>query len=214
VRPDALELTTSGIRMRAAAVEVDSRLRGRFNAENILGVIAAAELLDIDEEHVAAGVASLRGVPGRFEAVDEGQPFAVIVDYAHTPDSLDNVLRAARDMTEGRVLVVFGAGGDRDRGKRPLMGKVASDLADTVVVTSDNPRSEDPLAIIQDVLQGAGTEVEIDLDRRAAIRRAISLASEGDVVVIAGKGHEQGQEVAGETLPFDDRAVAREALRA
>jgi UDP-N-acetylmuramoyl-L-alanyl-D-glutamate--2,6-diaminopimelate ligase len=214
VRPDALELTTSGIRLRAAGMDVESRLRGRFNAENILGVIAAAELLDVEEDGVVAGVAGLEGVPGRFEAVDEGQPFAVIVDYAHTPDSLDNVLRAARAMTEGRVLVVFGAGGDRDRSKRPLMGRVASDLADIVVVTSDNPRSEEPLAIIQDILQGAGTEVEIDPDRRTAISSTIARAAPGDVVVIAGKGHEQGQEVAGEKLPFDDRTVAREALRA
>jgi UDP-N-acetylmuramoyl-L-alanyl-D-glutamate--2,6-diaminopimelate ligase len=156
----------------------------------------------------------LEGVPGRFEAVDEGQPFTVLVDYAHTPDSLDNVLRAAREFAAGRVLVVFGAGGDRDRGKRPLMGRIARELADVVVVTSDNPRSEQPLAIIQDVLQGAGTDVEIDPDRRGAIARALSLAEAGDVVVVAGKGHEQGQEIAGEKHPFDDREVVREALRA
>jgi UDP-N-acetylmuramoyl-L-alanyl-D-glutamate--2,6-diaminopimelate ligase len=152
-------------------------------------------------------------VPGRFEAVDEGQPFAVIVDYSHKPGALQSVLEAARELTDGRVLVVFGAGGDRDRGKRPLMGKVAVDYADVVVVTSDNPRSEEPLAIIEDILQGAGTGVEIDPDRRSAIRRTIDLAEPGDVVVIAGKGHEQGQEVGGEMLPFDDREVAREALR-
>jgi len=213
VRPEAFELGTGGIRLAAGGVEVESRLRGRFNAENILGVIAAAELLDLDPEDVVAGIEALDGVPGRFEAVDEGQPFAVIVDYAHTPDSLGNVLATARELTGGRVLVVFGAGGDRDRGKRPLRGKVPADLADVVVVTSDNPRGEEPLAIIQDVLQGAGTEVEIDPDRRSAIARAVGLAEPGDVVVIAGKGHEQGQEVAGEKLPFDDREVAREALR-
>ena len=154
------------------------------------------------------------GVPGRFETIDEGQPFTVLVDYAHTPDSLDNVLRTARDFADGRVLVVFGAGGDRDRGKRPLMGRVAADLADVVLVTSDNPRSEEPLAIIQDILQGTGMDVEIDPDRRSAIERAVSLAEPGDVVVIAGKGHEQGQEIGAEKLPFDDREVAREALRA
>jgi UDP-N-acetylmuramoyl-L-alanyl-D-glutamate--2,6-diaminopimelate ligase len=159
------------------------------------------------------GIASLPGVPGRFEAVDEGQSFAVVVDYAHTPDSLATVLRAARDLGEGRVIVVFGAGGDRDRGKRPLMGKVAADLADLAIVTSDNPRSEDPLAIIQDVLQGTGVDVEIDPDRRSAIARAVALAGDGDVVVIAGKGHEQGQDVGGVVSPFDDREVAREALR-
>ena len=133
----------------------------------------------MDEDEIAAGVQALAGVPGRFEAVDEGQPFTVLVDYAHTPDSLDNVLRTARELTSGRVLVVFGAGGDRDRGKRPLMGKIAADLADVVVVTSDNPRSEQPLAIIQDILQGAGMNVEIDPDRSAAIARAVGLAEAG-----------------------------------
>ena len=153
-------------------------------------------------------------MPGRFESVDEGQPFTVLVDYAHTPDSLDTVLEAARDLGEGRVIVVFGAGGDRDRGKRPLMGKAAAELADVVIVTSDNPRWESPLAIIQDVLQGTGLDVEIDPDRRSAIERAIGLAEAGDVVVIAGKGHEQGQDIAGVVQPFDDREVAREALAA
>jgi UDP-N-acetylmuramoyl-L-alanyl-D-glutamate--2,6-diaminopimelate ligase len=145
--------------------------------------------------------------------VDEGQPFAVVVDYAHTPDSLATVLQAARDLGDGRVIVVFGAGGDRDRGKRPLMGKVAADLSDVTIVTSDNPRSEDPLVIIQDVLQGTGLDVEIDPDRRSAIARAVALADEGDVVVIAGKGHEQGQDVGGVVSPFDDHDVAREAIR-
>jgi UDP-N-acetylmuramoyl-L-alanyl-D-glutamate--2,6-diaminopimelate ligase len=214
IRPERLELGTSGIRMTAGGIELASRLRGRFNAENILGVVAAATLLDVDEDAVTEGVAALAGVPGRFEAVDEGQPFAVIVDYSHKPGALESVLEAARELTDGRVLVVFGAGGDRDRGKRPLMGNVAARLADVVVVTSDNPRGEEPLAIIEDILQGSGTDVEVDPDRRSAIGRAIELAEPGDVVVIAGKGHEQGQEVAGETLPFDDREVAREALRA
>ena len=154
----------------------------------------------------------MTSVPGRLELVDAGQPFTVLVDYAHTPDSLDNVLRTARDFAAGRVLVVFGAGGDRDRGKRPLMGRIAADLADVVLVTSDNPRSEEPLAIIQDILQGTGMDVEIDPDRRTAIERALSLAEPGDVVVIAGKGHEQGQEIGPEKLPFDDREVVREAL--
>ena len=213
IRPDELVLDAKGARFTAGGIEIRSRLRGRFNVENALGAVAAGILLDVPEEEIAAGIDALEGVPGRFEAVDEGQPFAVVVDYAHKPDALDNVLRAARDLAEGRVLVVFGAGGDRDRGKRPLMGKLAKDLADVVIVTSDNPRGEEPLAIIQDILQGAGTDVEIDPDRRAAIGRAIDLADEGDVVVIAGKGHEQGQEVAGEKLPFDDREVARELLR-
>jgi UDP-N-acetylmuramoyl-L-alanyl-D-glutamate--2,6-diaminopimelate ligase len=214
IRPEGLELGAAGATFTAGGIEIRSKLRGRFNVENVLGVVAAAILLDVDEDEIAAGIAALEGVPGRFEPVDEGQPFSVVVDYAHKPDALDNVLRTARELAGGRVVVVFGAGGDRDRQKRPLMGKVARDLADVVIVTSDNPRSEDPLAIIQDVLQGTGTDVEIDPDRRSAIARAIEVAAPGDVVVIAGKGHEQGQEVGGEKLPFDDRVVAREALRA
>jgi UDP-N-acetylmuramoyl-L-alanyl-D-glutamate--2,6-diaminopimelate ligase len=213
IRPEELVLDGSGARFRAGGIELRTSLRGRFNVENVLGAVAAAQLLDVDDEQIAAGVGALAGVPGRFEAVDEGQPFTVLVDYAHTPDSLDNVLRSARDFTTGRLLVVFGAGGDRDRGKRPLMGKVAVDLADLVLVTSDNPRSEEPLAIIQDVLQGTGTDVEIDPDRRSAIRGVLAQAQAGDVVVIAGKGHEQGQEIGSEKLPFDDREVVREALR-
>jgi UDP-N-acetylmuramoyl-L-alanyl-D-glutamate--2,6-diaminopimelate ligase len=214
IRPESLVLDASGARFRAGGIEIQSSLHGRFNVENVLGAVAAGILLGLEEDDIAGGIRALGGVPGRFEAVEEGQPFTVLVDYAHTPDSLDNVLRAAREFARGRVLVVFGAGGDRDRGKRPLMGKIAVDLADHVVVTSDNPRSENPLAIIEDILQGAGAEVEIDPDRRTAIERAIALAEPGDVVVIAGKGHEQGQEVDGEKLPFDDRLVAREALRA
>jgi len=148
------------------------------------------------------------------EAVDEGQPFAVLVDYAHTPDSLANVLAAARELAHGRVHVAFGCGGDRDRGKRPLMGEVASRLADRVIVTSDNPRSEDPEAIIAEILAGAGPEAIVEPDRRAAIEALIAGAAPGDVVVIAGKGHEQGQEFAGgRKVPFDDVAVAREVLR-
>ena len=154
-------------------------------------------------------------MPGRFEAVDEGQDFGVLVDYAHTPDSLENVLRAARELTRGRLHVVFGAGGDRDRGKRPLMGDAARRLADRVLVTSDNPRSEPPEAIIDEIMEGAGPDAERETDRRAAIARAIDEAEPGDVVVIAGKGHEQGQEFeGGRKEPFDDVTVAREALRA
>jgi UDP-N-acetylmuramoyl-L-alanyl-D-glutamate--2,6-diaminopimelate ligase len=213
VRPENLEIRVGGSSFRAAGVEVETRLRGRFNVENVLGAVAAGLLLDVDEDAIADGIASVSGVPGRFEPIEEGQPFSVLVDYAHTPDSLANALSAARDLGPGRVIVVFGAGGDRDRGKRPLMGKVAADLADVTIVTSDNPRSEEPLAIIQDVLQGTGLEVEIDPDRRSAIARAVSIAEEGDVVVIAGKGHEQGQDVGGVVTPFDDGDVAREALR-
>jgi UDP-N-acetylmuramoyl-L-alanyl-D-glutamate--2,6-diaminopimelate ligase len=213
IRPEALAVGPHGSCFRAAGIEIETTLRGRFNVENVLGVVAAGILLDVDDDAIAEGVRTMRGVPGRFEGIDEGQPFAVIVDYAHTPASLDIVLQAARELAERRVICVFGAGGDRDRGKRPVMGAVAAQRADVVVVTSDNPRSEDPLAIIQDILQGAGMGVEIDPDRRSAIHRALALAGPGDVVVIAGKGHEQGQEAGGVVTPFDDRLVAREALR-
>jgi UDP-N-acetylmuramoyl-L-alanyl-D-glutamate--2,6-diaminopimelate ligase len=212
VRAEELELGATGSRFRAAGIPVETPLSGRFNVENVLGAVAAGVLLGLDDEEIAAGVAAVEGVPGRFERVDAGQEFTVLVDYAHTPDSLDTVLQAARELDGGRLIVVFGAGGDRDRGKRPLMGRVARDRADLAIVTSDNPRSEDPLAIIQDVLQGAGTDVEIDPDRRSAIARALTLAGAGDVVVVAGKGHEQGQEIGAVVHPFDDRAVVRECL--
>jgi UDP-N-acetylmuramoyl-L-alanyl-D-glutamate--2,6-diaminopimelate ligase len=212
LRADDLELEARGARFRVNDLELETRLRGRFNVENILGAVAAARLLGIPDDPIARGVRELRGVPGRFEAVDEGQPFAVLVDYAHTPDSLENVLRTARDLARSRVICVFGCGGDRDRGKRPLMGRIAADLADLAIVTSDNPRSEEPEAIIAEILEGAG-EAEVEPDRREAIARAVGAAGEGDVVVIAGKGHEQGQQFADRTIPFDDREVAREALR-
>jgi len=212
LRAEDLELGPRGASFRADGIELETRLRGRFNVENVLGAVAAARLLEIPDDAIARGVRELRGVPGRFEAVDEGQPFAVLVDYAHTPDSLENVLRTARDLAQSRVICVFGCGGDRDRGKRPLMGRIATELADLAIVTSDNPRSEEPEAIIAEILAGAGG-AEVEPDRREAIARAIGEAAEGDVVVIAGKGHEQGQQFADRTIPFDDREVAREALR-
>jgi UDP-N-acetylmuramoyl-L-alanyl-D-glutamate--2,6-diaminopimelate ligase len=213
VRAEELDLGPRGARFRVGGLELETRLRGRFNVENVLGAVAAARLLEIDDEAIAYGVRELRGVPGRFEAVDEGQPFAVLVDYAHTPDSLENVLRTARDLAQNRVVCVFGCGGDRDRGKRPLMGRIATELADLAIVTSDNPRSEEPEAIIAEILEGAGAEADVEPDRREAIAKAVAAAGEGDVVVIAGKGHEQGQQFADRTIPFDDREVAREALR-
>ena len=213
VRAEDLELSAAGARFRAAGLAVTTRLRGRFNVENLLGAIAAARLLDLLDEAVLTGVEHVTGVPGRFEPVDEGQPFAVLVDYAHTPEALANVLREARSLASGRLICVFGCGGDRDRGKRPLMGRTVATLADVAVVTSDNPRSEDPLAIIADVVKGTGDGAQVEPDRTLAIRRALGLAGEGDVVVIAGKGHEQGQELSDCTIPFDDREVAREALR-
>ncbi|HYM57796.1 MAG TPA: UDP-N-acetylmuramoyl-L-alanyl-D-glutamate--2,6-diaminopimelate ligase [Solirubrobacteraceae bacterium] len=208
----AFTLTDPDGRMR----ETHLPLPGRFNVLNALGAIAAVAAVGVPLEEAIPALAGTGRVPGRFEPVDEGQPFAVLVDYSHTPDSLENALRAARELAERRVIVVFGAGGDRDRAKRPLMGEIAARLADVAIVTSDNPRSEDPEAIVEEILAGAGaTGTEREVDRRAAIARAVALAEPGDVVVISGKGHEQGQEFAGgRKEPFDDVAVAREALLA
>jgi UDP-N-acetylmuramoyl-L-alanyl-D-glutamate--2,6-diaminopimelate ligase len=208
-----LELTAAGARLSVDGLSLRTRLRGRFNVENVLGAVAAARLLGIADEAIVTGVEHLAGVPGRFEAVEEGQPFTVLVDYAHTPEALANVLNEARALTGERLLCVFGCGGDRDRGKRPVMGDVVSRLADVVVVTSDNPRSEEPTAIIDEILAGVTGEAEVEPDRAAAIEWALERAGEGDVVVIAGKGHEQGQEFRDRTVPFDDHEVAREALR-
>ena len=194
---------------------IELRLRGRFNVENALGALNAARALGIGDDSIRHGLESVRGVPGRFESVDAGQPFHVIVDYSHKPDALEKVLRAARDLAgERRVICVLGAGGDRDRGKRALMGRLASELADVAIVTSDNPRSEDPEAIAAEIVAGTDGEVEVELDRAAAIARAVELARPGDVVLIAGKGAEQGQEFADRTVPFDDREAAKEALKA
>jgi UDP-N-acetylmuramoyl-L-alanyl-D-glutamate--2,6-diaminopimelate ligase len=191
-------------------------LPGHFNVANALGAFAAARALGVGVDEATAGLARAGRVPGRFEPVDEGQSFSVLVDYAHTPDSLENVLRAARRLTEGRVISVFGAGGDRDRDKRPKMGRAGADLSDLAIVTSDNPRSEDPEAIVEEILAGIedGAGVEVEVDRRAAIALALGRARAGDTVVIAGKGHEQGQEFEdGRKIPFDDREVAGEELR-
>jgi UDP-N-acetylmuramoyl-L-alanyl-D-glutamate--2,6-diaminopimelate ligase len=196
-------------------VELKTRLPGLFNVQNALAAVAAARAVGVPIDTIADALAEATRVPGRFEPIDEGQDFGVLVDYAHTPDSLENVLRAAREVTRGRLHVVFGAGGDRDRAKRPLMGRAAAEHADRVIVTSDNPRSEDPEAIVDQVLQGAGPDAERVVDRREAIARAIESAEPGDVVVIAGKGHEQGQEFEnGRKEPFDDRDVARQTLQA
>jgi UDP-N-acetylmuramoyl-L-alanyl-D-glutamate--2,6-diaminopimelate ligase len=222
--------SVSGARFTCVAnherAEVRLPLPGLFNVSNALGALAAARALGVEFADAASSLASAPSVPGRFEPVEEGQRFSVIVDYAHTPDSIENVLVASRELLEqtggGRLVCVFGAGGDRDRDKRPLMGAAARRLADHVVVTSDNPRSEDPNTIIAAIVEGANAaqsgaraQLEIEPDRRAAIERAVKLAGEGDLVLIAGKGHEQGQEFeGGRKVPFDDREVAREALRA
>lgn len=220
VRADLVQLGHDGSRFTATTpvgrFEVALRLPGPFNILNALGVIAVAISLGWDVGSVARGMARLASVPGRMESIDEGQGFGVLVDYAHTPDALEGVLRAARQIAgEGRVICVFGCGGDRDRGKRPLMGKAAASLADRAIITSDNPRSEDPNAIVAEIAAGAasiGAEPQVVVDRAEAISVAIGLARPGDVVVIAGKGHETGQQFANETIPFDDRLVARAAL--
>jgi UDP-N-acetylmuramoyl-L-alanyl-D-glutamate--2,6-diaminopimelate ligase len=193
-------------------------LPGRFNVSNALIALAAVSTLGVDLDLMVEALGRVGPVPGRVQSVDVSQEFAVLVDYSHKPAALENVLRAARDLAAGRVIAVFGAGGDRDRGKRPLMGEIAARLADVAIVTSDNPRSEDPDAIIDEILAGvpAGAAgVEREVDRRAAIEHAVAIARAGDVVVIAGKGHETGQEFAGgRKEPFDDVVVAREALAA
>jgi len=211
--PEAITFSAADAR---ALDGVKLGLRGRFNVENALGALFAARALGIDDDAIRRGLESVRGVPGRFESVEAGQPFHVIVDYAHKPGALENVLVAARDLAAAgnRVICVIGAGGDRDRAKRPIMGRLASQLADVTIVTSDNPRSEDPEAIAAEIVAGADGEVELELDRAAAIARAIELAEPGDVVLVAGKGAEPGQELADRTVPFDDREAAKEALKA
>jgi UDP-N-acetylmuramoyl-L-alanyl-D-glutamate--2,6-diaminopimelate ligase len=204
--PDAITFSPGD-----ALTGIELKLQGRFNVENALAAAAAARALGVEETAIRQGIEAVERVPGRFDPVDEGQPFTVLVDYAHTPGALESVLESARELARGRLICVFGAGGDRDRDKRPLMGQVVAELADVAVVTSDNPRSEDPAAIAADVVDGL--DLDVELDRRRAIEHALESAREGDVVLIAGKGHEQGQEIAGRKLPFDDREVVRETLR-
>ena len=212
-----LQVRAEGSRFRWRGAEVSLHIGGRFNVENALAAATAAAALGVPDDTVAAGLGSVSAVRGRFERIDAGQPFTVIVDYAHTPDGLERALDAARELADGRVIVVFGAGGDRDHAKRPLMGEVAARSADLVVLTSDNPRSEDPEAILAEVsagTAGAGRAgaVTIEPDRGRAIEAALSAARAGDVVLVAGKGHETVQEVAGRTIPFDDADTARRLL--
>jgi UDP-N-acetylmuramoyl-L-alanyl-D-glutamate--2,6-diaminopimelate ligase len=193
-------------------------LTGRVNVLNLLAASGAALARGVSLEAIAAVAPKLHAVPGRFEAVDAGQPFTVVVDYAHTDDALRNVLALARDLVsekQGRVLTVFGCGGDRDRTKRPRMGRAAAEASEIVIVTSDNPRSEAPRAIIDEILPGTAglpATVEVEADRAKAIALAMTKAHPNDIVVIAGKGHEKTQTVGRQVLPFDDVAVAREAL--
>jgi UDP-N-acetylmuramoyl-L-alanyl-D-glutamate--2,6-diaminopimelate ligase len=223
IRPRRFSSSIDGIRMDVesprGAVEIRSALVGEHNVMNLLGAVGVGVALEMDLPAVAEALGSVRAVPGRFERVEAGQPFLVAVDYAHTPDALERVLATARRLVApgGRLAVVFGCGGDRDRGKRPLMGAIAARLADRIWVTSDNPRSEAPEAIIGEIVGGvpaaaAGDRLAAIADRRAAIRAALVWARSGDVVVIAGKGHETYQIIGGQVLAFDDRAVARAAL--
>lgn len=210
-------LSGSAFRLSCPLGERDLKIKlpGEFNVVNALGAAASAASVGLNLDQITAGLESANGVPGRFEPVDSGQPFAVLVDYAHTPDSLENVLKAARGISDNRVICVVGCGGDRDAIKRPLMGGIAADLADLAILTSDNPRSESPDEILREMAAGANGSEMVVVDRRAAIEAAISAAESGDVVLIAGKGHEQGQEFAdGVKVPFDDRTVAGEALAA
>jgi UDP-N-acetylmuramoyl-L-alanyl-D-glutamate--2,6-diaminopimelate ligase len=222
VRAERHESTLAGIRLTAVTprgrLELTSPLIGEHNVMNLLGAVAAGIALDVDDASIARALGGVGTVPGRFEQVRAGQPFLVVVDYAHTPDALERVLATARKLTPGRLAVVFGCGGDRDRGKRPIMGEIAARLADRVWITSDNPRSERPLAIIDEIAAGARgvaggeTRFGADPDRRAAIAAALGWAEGGDTVVIAGKGHETYQIVGVDVLPFDDREVARAIL--
>ncbi|MFT4048657.1 MAG: UDP-N-acetylmuramoyl-L-alanyl-D-glutamate--2,6-diaminopimelate ligase [Solirubrobacterales bacterium] len=223
-RAEEVEFDASGSRFTLvrgeATMPASIALPGMFNVSNALAALATVIELGIAPERAVEGLARATGAPGRFEPVAGGTEFGVYVDYAHTPDSIENVLRAAERLPHNRVISVVGAGGDRDRTKRPLMGAAAAHGSDVVYITSDNPRSEDPAAIITEVLAGAesaaeasGARLEDEVDRRTAIERAIGDAERGDIVFIFGKGHEQGQEFAGgRKIPFDDRAVARESL--
>lgn len=211
----------SGLRFdigyRKLRFELRSPLIGRINVYNILAACCVGMTFQFSPEVITRGIAGCAGVPGRFERVDEGQPFTVVVDYSHTPDALRNAISVARTLDPKRVIALFGCGGDRDRTKRPLMGQAAGELSDLVILTSDNPRSEEPLQIMNDVLVGlrrTDTRTIVEPDRAAAIRKAIEEARAGDVVLLAGKGHETYQIFRDHTIHFDDREVAREALRA
>jgi len=193
-------------------------LQGRFNVYNCLAAAAVGVELGIDAESIARGLETLAGVPGRFENIGCGQAFTAIVDYAHTPDGIRNILEACQEVSEGRVITVVGCGGDRDKAKRALMGRVATELSDLCIITSDNPRSEDPASIIDMVLEGVRGQFPedrymVEVDRRTAICKAVKEADDTDLVVIAGKGHESGQIFADRVIPFDDRQVLRECLQ-
>jgi UDP-N-acetylmuramyl-tripeptide synthetase len=201
----------------ALEVKISSPLLGAHNVQNVLAAAATALAMGVPAESVIAGVETMGLIQGRLERVDDGRPFRVFVDYAHTPDGLERVLNTLRPLTRRRLIVVFGCGGDRDRAKRPKMGALAQRIADSVFVTSDNPRNEDPASIAKEILAGSEAQksnIVLELDRRRAIHAAVRSARTGDVILIAGKGHETYQITGDVTIPFDDRAVAREALGA
>ena len=219
-RPEELEVSFEGVRFLCTTpegpVRVHSPLVGRFNVSNLLGAIGALLALRLSPAEAAHGISSLEGVPGRMERVEAGQPFPVIVDYAHTDDALRNLLDTLRSLEPRRIITVFGCGGDRDRSKRPLMGSVAAQRSDLVIATSDNPRSEPPHGILDEIAQGFKnhtTPFKLIVDRREAIEAALRAAAPGDLVVIAGKGHEGIQVVRDKKLPFDDRQTVREILK-
>jgi UDP-N-acetylmuramoyl-L-alanyl-D-glutamate--2,6-diaminopimelate ligase len=220
VRATNISSTIQGLRFEVqygqTRLPIESALMGRINVYNILAACSAGFAFGLSPEIIAKGIADCRAVPGRFERVDEGQPFAVVVDYAHTDDALRNTIAVARELNPKRVITLFGCGGDRDRSKRPLMGQAAAESSDLVVLTSDNPRSEDPIGIMNDALVGLrrhDTPHLIEPDRATAIRRAIEQAQPGDIVILAGKGHETYQVLRDGTIAFDDRQVARQLLR-
>ena len=209
------------LKMDGVTYTVHTNLAGRFNVYNTLAAIGAALSEGVRIDHIISALAEFQACPGRFELINEGQPFGVVVDYAHTPDGLENILKTAKEITKGRILVVFGCGGDRDRKKRPIMGAIAAKYSDIAIITSDNPRSEDPNFIISEVEDGVRQEAknhpafhyEVIADRRQAIERAIRLAEAEDIVLIAGKGHETYQILKDKTIHFDDREEARKAIR-
>lgn len=223
VRASNIAITAKGTTFHVdtfrGSADISLKMIGKFNVYNTMAAIAAALLEEVPLQDIKRSLESVPGVEGRVETVDAGQPYAVIVDYAHTPDGLDNVLRTVKEFAQGRILTVFGCGGDRDRTKRPIMGKIAAGLSDIVFITSDNPRTENPDLILKDIEAGLlevgipEERYQLIVDRRQAIKKAIEMASPGDVVLIAGKGHETYQLIAGKVFDFDDRIVAKEAIR-
>jgi len=222
IYPKEMALGVDGIKgvfmTPSGEVKVKSALIGEFNLYNILAAVGAGVGLGLPVEAIEKGITALKNVPGRLEKVDAEQPFTILVDYAHTPDALERVLSTIRGLTDKRIITVFGCGGDRDKGKRPIMGKIAAEYSDAVIVTSDNPRTEDPMRIIEVIKEGmvgayGHTPLQIIPDRREAIREAIREANEGDVVLLAGKGHEDYQIIGKEKIHFDDREEAIKAVK-